>query len=80
MSVLALLTATVLDGVMMRHVVHPMLGLVQRRGGAPVTLPAFLRFMIEHAWARRAYHLVFAVVLFAVWWYLGSAEGANPAA
>ena len=70
MAVLALLTATVLDGVMMRHVVHPMLGFVLRRsgGGSPA---GPLRFMLEHAWARRVYHLVAALVLFGLWWYLG---------
>jgi hypothetical protein len=71
MAVLALLTATVLDGIMMRRVVKPMLELGERRTGAPLTPPRPLRYMIEHAWARRVYHLLFAVVLFGLWWHLG---------
>jgi hypothetical protein len=32
--------------------------------------------MLERAWARRLYHVVFAMLLFAGWWYLGTEPGA----
>ena len=70
MAVLALLTATLLDGIMMRHVVHPMVRFALRRGGGGAP-PGALRFMLEHAWARRVYHLVAAMMLLGFWWYLG---------
>jgi hypothetical protein len=35
-----------------------------------------MAFMLERAWARRLYHLLFAALLVAGWWYLGTAAGA----
>ena len=74
MSVLALLTATVLDGIMMRHVVQPLVSLALRRGDGVVRPPAPLQFMLRHAWARRVYHLLAAALLFGFWWRLGATE------
>jgi hypothetical protein len=76
MSVLAFLTATVLDGVTMRHLVTPMLRMLERMSPQPVRYPPAMQFMLERAWARRLYHLLFAAVLFGLWWYLGTPEGA----
>jgi hypothetical protein len=75
MSALALLTATVLDGFMIRRVVQPVLRLGERMTGEPARPPRPMAFMFEHAWARRLYHLVFAVLLFAAWWHLGTPSG-----
>jgi hypothetical protein len=76
MSGLALLTATVLDGIMMRHFVQPILRLGERAKGGTVQPPRAMAFMFERAWARRIYHFVFAALLFAGWWYLGTEPGA----
>ena len=75
MSVLALLSATVLDGIMMRHVVQPVLRFGERANGGIVQLPRPMTFMFERAWARRIYHVLFAALLFAGWWYLGTEAG-----
>ena len=75
MSVIALLTATVLDGIMMRHFVQPVLRLGERANGGIVQLARPLAFMFERAWARRIYHVFFAAALFAGWWYLGTEAG-----
>jgi hypothetical protein len=75
-GVLAVGSATALDGIMMRQVVQPMFRLLERQaGGAPVRYPAPLQFMLEHAWARRTYHLLFAAITLALWWYLGTPAG-----
>jgi hypothetical protein len=79
-SILAFLTATILDGVMMRFIIAPWLRSNERMTGGPVKLPPFLALLIERRWMRSAYHLVFAVVLLAGWWYLGTADGARWAA
>jgi hypothetical protein len=76
MSVLTLLSATVLDGLMMRYVVQPMLQLGERVGGAAVRPPGPMAFMLERPWARRLYNLLFAALLLTAWWYLGTAPGA----
>jgi hypothetical protein len=79
-SILAFLTATVLDGVMMRFIIAPWLRMGERVAGRPVKPPRALALMIERRWMRTAYHLVFAAVLLAGWWYLGTPEGAQWAA
>jgi hypothetical protein len=79
-SILAFLTATILDGVMMRLFIAPWLRMNERMTGGPVRLPRFLAVMIERRWMRSAYHLVFAAVLLAGWWYLGTPDGAQRAA
>jgi hypothetical protein len=75
MATLALLTA-ILDGLLMRHVVQPMLRVGEQMSGAPIRPPRLMAFMLERAWARRLYHLLFAALLLAGWWYLGTAAGA----
>ena len=76
MAVLALLTATVLDGVLMQYMLQPMIRYGERIRGSRVTLDPPMAFLIEHRWARSLYHLTFAVLLFGAWWYLGTAAGA----
>jgi hypothetical protein len=76
MAGLAFLTATVLDGIMMRYVLTPLLRIAAQRNPGPLRYPAGMRVMLEKSWARRLYHLFFAVLLCAVWWYLGTPAGA----
>ena len=79
-SILGFLTATMLDGVMMRFIIAPWLRSNERLAGRPVTPPRFFALMIERRWMRGVYHLVFAALLLAGWWYLGTPEGAQRAA
>jgi hypothetical protein len=79
-SILGFLTATILDGVMMRFIIAPWLRSNERMAGGSVRLPRFLALLIERRWMRTAYHLVFATVLLAGWWYLGTPDGARWAA
>jgi hypothetical protein len=75
-AILTILTATLLDGIMMRYIVRPMLRFAeQRAGGRPVEYPGPMRFLLERTWVRRSYHLLFAIVLLALWWYLGTSAG-----
>lgn len=76
MAAIALLSATALDGVMMRLFVQPFLRLGERMNGGAVPLRGPLAFMIDRAWARRLYHAFFAALLLAGWWYLGTSAGA----
>ena len=77
LAALALLSATVLDGIMMRRVVQPILRLSERANGGRIQPPRAMAFMLERAWARRIYHVLFAALLFAGWWYLGTQPGAE---
>jgi hypothetical protein len=79
-SILAFLTATVLDGVMMRFIIAPWRRSSERLTGGPVKLPTVLALMIERRWMRTIYHVVFAAVLLAGWWYLGTPDGVRWAA
>jgi hypothetical protein len=74
-SIMAFLTATILDGVMMRFIIAPWLRLNERMAGEPVRPPRVLALMIEQRWMRSAYHLVFAGMLLVGWWYLGTPGG-----
>lgn len=77
-GILAAATATVLDGVMLRHVLQPVLRHLERQSGqTSVRLPTPVQFMLDHAWARRLYNLLFATILLAAWWYLGTPAGQN---
>ena len=79
-GILAFLTATILDGVMMRLFIAPWLRMNERMTGGPVKLPRFLAAMLQQRWMRSAYHLAVAAVLLAGWWYLGTPDGAQRAA
>jgi hypothetical protein len=76
-SILAFLTATILDGVMMRFIIAPWLRINERVAGGPVKSPRILALMIERRWMRSAYHLLFSILLLAGWWYLGTPAGAQ---
>jgi hypothetical protein len=77
LGVLALLCGLVLDGVLVRYVWQPLARHLEARSAGAVSLPPGMRFMLARPWARRAYNVAFAGVLFAVWWYLGTAAGAR---
>jgi hypothetical protein len=77
LGLLAALTALVLDGIMLRYVLQPLVRLIEARSPAPVRYPPGMQFMLEHAWARRAYNLVFAAIVLGSWWYLGTPAGAR---
>jgi hypothetical protein len=79
LGVLAALSGVVLDGLLVRQVWQPLARQLEARSSGPVLYPPGLRFMLAHAWARRAYNLVFAALMFAVWWYLGTPAGARLA-
>ena len=75
LAVLALLTATVLDGFTMRYLMQPLLRHIDARSGGRVGYPRAFRFLLEHAWARRLYHGAIGALAFGVWWYLGTPAG-----
>ena len=77
LGLLAIATAVLLDGVTMRYVLQPIMRRLEAQNGGPVTLPRGMRFMLEHAWARRAYHLALGLILVAIWWFLGTPRGAR---
>ena len=72
LGLLALATAAFLDGVMLRHVLQPLVRRLEAQSARPLTLPPGMRFMLEHAWARRAYNAAFGLLMLGVWWFLGT--------
>jgi hypothetical protein len=74
---LAFLSATVLDGIMMRYILEPLLRIAAQRSPAALRYPPGMRFMLEKAWARRLYHVLFGGLLLVLWWYLGTPAGAT---
>lgn len=77
LGVLAAATALVLDGVMLRYVLLPLVRFIEANSPQPTRLPPGMRFILDHGWARRAYNATFAVIVLAMWWYLGTTAGAN---
>lgn len=75
MAALAFLTATVLDGITMRYLTQPLVRRFKAMGGGNAQYPPGMRYLLEHTWARRLYHLLFAVIMLGAWWYLGTAAG-----
>ena len=75
MSVLAFLTVTVLDGVVVRYMMKPFVRKMEELSEGRAQYPPGYLFMLENAWARRLYNLVFAWITFAAWWYLGTPAG-----
>ena len=61
-GILAAATALVLDGVLLRYVLQPLVRFIEK-SPQPVRLPPGMRFMLDHAWARRAYNATFAVIV-----------------
>ncbi len=72
-AILALLTATLLDGLTMRYLTRPLLRRIEMQSAGKVRYPAPLLFLLEHAWARRLYHGAMGAVALGIWWYLGTA-------
>ncbi len=75
LAVLAALSA-VLDGILVRCVWQPLIRHLESQSTA-IQYPPGMRYMLSHAWARRAYNLTFAAVTLVVWWYLGTPAGAR---
>jgi hypothetical protein len=67
----------VLDGIMMRYILEPLLRIAAQRSPAALHYPPGMRFMLEKAWARRSYHVLVGGLLLVLWWYLGSPAGAT---
>ena len=65
------------DGILVRYVWQPLTRRLEARTNGPVRYPPGLRFVLTHAWARRAYNLAFAALMFAIWWYIGTPAGAR---
>ena len=76
LAVLAVLTGTLLDGVAMKYIMRPIVRRMEEASGGAQHFPPGLSFMMTHAWARRVYHLAFAGIVLAAWWYLGTPAGA----
>src|SRR4051812_3229267 len=76
LGLLAIAAALLLDGVMLRYVLQPVVRRFEAQQGGSVALPPGMRFMLDHAWARRAYNATFGILLIGVWWYLGTPAGA----
>lgn len=74
-GLLAIASAVLLDGVMMRYVLQPIMRRFESQNGGDVALPPGMRFMLEHSWARRAYNVTFGLILLGIWWYLGTPSG-----
>ena len=74
LGVLALLSATVLDGVTMRFLMLPMVRFIERHSGGQAVPPP-IRLMLERPRLRRAYHVAFAMIGLSMWWYLGTRPG-----
>jgi hypothetical protein len=74
-AILAFLTATVLDGILMRHLMRPFVRRMDELSGGKGQYPPGLQFMLDHAWARRLYNAVFAAIAFVIWWHLGTPAG-----
>jgi hypothetical protein len=77
LGLLAAATALVLDGVMLRYVLQPLVRFIEARSPQPALLPPGMRFMLDHTWARRTYNATFAVIALGTWWYLGTTAGAH---
>lgn len=77
LGVLAVLSALVLDGVLVRFLWQPLTRYLETHSPRPVRYPPGMRFMLAHGWARRTYNLGFAFVVFGIWWYLGTPAGSR---
>ena len=76
LGLLAIATAVFLDGIMLRYVLHPLVRRFETQSGGRIPLPG-MRYMLEHAWARRAYNMTFGLMLVGIWWFLGTPSGAR---
>ena len=75
-GLVGLLASTLLFDLFVRRPMHAWLQLNERLAGKPVRLPRPLGFVLEREVLLRAWQAVCAVVLLALWWYLGTAAGA----
>jgi hypothetical protein len=75
LSGFALLTGFAMHGLVRRLLLQPIVNTTQLSSGiSSLPFKAF-RLMIARAWVFRIYHLCFAVLLFAGWWYFGTDAG-----
>jgi hypothetical protein len=72
---LAVLTALAMHG-LVRRLILPYIASASKASRGVISLPLkMFGVMIGRAWIFRLYHACFAAVLFAGWWYLGTAAG-----
>jgi hypothetical protein len=72
---LAILTGVAMHGLVRRLLLQHVIAVSQQWKGVPSRALRIFAVMIDRAWVFRFYHLCFAVVLFAGWWYLGTTDG-----
>lgn len=71
----ALLTGFAMHGLVRRLLLQPIVNTTQLSSGISSLFSKAFRLMITRAWVFRIYHLCFAVLLFAAWWYFGTDAG-----
>jgi hypothetical protein len=77
LATFALLTATVLYRPVYNATIRPWLRLNERVNGGPLVLPAAARLLFTNERVQRAWHALWAAMLLAAWWYLGTPAGAR---
>jgi hypothetical protein len=75
LAAVALLSATILYWPLYNATVRPWLRLAERAHGGPVALPAVVRLLFTNERVQRAWHLLWAALFVAGWWYLGTPAG-----
>lgn len=56
LAVLSVLSALVLDGVLLRYFWQPLANRLESHSNAPIRYPPGLRFMLTHAWGAQLVH------------------------
>ena len=77
LGIVGLLAATVLFNLLVRRPINAWLRLNERVAGRPNPVPRPVATLINSDPLLRAWQGFCALVLLAVWWYLGTAAGAS---
>ncbi|HSU95675.1 MAG TPA: hypothetical protein VLI40_00505 [Gemmatimonadaceae bacterium] len=75
LSGLALLTGVAMHGLVRRLMLPRIVDASQSQNGIPSHALRLFSVMIGRAWVFRIYHLCFAVLFLAAWWYFGTTAG-----
>ena len=70
-----MLTGVAMHGLVRRLLLPYIMNASQSSNGLSSLSLKLFSIMIGRAWIFRVYHLCFAVMLLAGWWYLGTAAG-----